>query len=150
MSTTASLEQRPLRILQVVGGMNRGGIEAWLMHVLRNIDRTRFQIDFLVHISEEGHYNEEIRTLGSQIFACPHTSNPVRYAPCLLHTLRKQGPYDIVHSHVNYFNGAVLRLARLAGVPVRIAHSHTDSATTGLELYAGSMSFTPMPSSAWA
>lgn len=36
------------RILQVVGGMDMGGVETWLMHVLRNIDRGRYQIDFLV------------------------------------------------------------------------------------------------------
>lgn len=32
---------RPLSILHIVGGMNRGGIEAWLIHVLRHIDRDR-------------------------------------------------------------------------------------------------------------
>jgi hypothetical protein len=42
--------QRTIRVLQIVGGMNRGGIETWLMHVLRHIDRDRFQIDFVVHV----------------------------------------------------------------------------------------------------
>ncbi len=41
-----------VRVLQVLGGMNRGGIETWLMHVLRHIDRDRFQIDFLVHTTQ--------------------------------------------------------------------------------------------------
>ena len=34
-----SSNQRSLRILQVVGGMVRGGIETWLTNVLRHIDR---------------------------------------------------------------------------------------------------------------
>ena len=39
---------RPLRILQVVGNLNRGGTETWLMNVLRHLDRDRYQMDFLV------------------------------------------------------------------------------------------------------
>lgn len=34
-TSTTLAKQRPIRILQVVGGMNRGGIETWLMHILR-------------------------------------------------------------------------------------------------------------------
>ncbi len=29
----------PIRILHIVGTMDRGGAETWLMHILRNIDR---------------------------------------------------------------------------------------------------------------
>lgn len=39
-----STKQRPIRIIHVVGGMNRGGIETWLMHVLRHIDRDRLSL----------------------------------------------------------------------------------------------------------
>ena len=37
------------------------------------------------------------------------------------------GPWDVVHSHVNHFSGFVLRQAAQAGVPLRIAHSHSDN-----------------------
>ncbi len=50
MKREISNRQNPIRILQVVGGMERGGLETWLMHILRNIDRDRFKIDFLVHL----------------------------------------------------------------------------------------------------
>ena len=45
--------QEKLRILHVVGGMNRGGIETWLMHILEHIDRDLFVMDFLVHTNDE-------------------------------------------------------------------------------------------------
>ncbi len=48
-----------MRILQVVGGMNRHGTETWLMNVLRSIDRTKFQMDFLVHTTEPQAYAEK-------------------------------------------------------------------------------------------
>ncbi len=120
-------KQYPIRILHVVGGMNQGGIETWLMHILRHIDRDRFHIDFLVHTTQSCAYDDEIRSLGSQIIPCLHPSRPWLYAHNFKRILNKYGSYDIVHSHVHHFSGYVLRLAQQAGVPVRIAHSHIDS-----------------------
>lgn len=122
-----STKQRPIRILHVVGGMNRGGIETWLMHVLRHIDRDQFKMDFLVHTTDPCPYDREVRTLGSQIIPCLDPSQPLTYAANFKAILREYGPYDIVHSHVHLFNGYVLRLAKQLGVPIRIAHSHNDT-----------------------
>ena len=122
-------DQRPIRILHIVGGMNRGGVETWLMHVLRHIDRERYQMDFLVHTLEPCAYDDEIRALGSRIIACPHPHRPWRFAPQFLRILREHGPYDIVHSHVHHYSGFTLWLAKQAGVPMRIAHSHNDTTT---------------------
>jgi glycosyltransferase involved in cell wall biosynthesis len=128
-SNQTSTKQRPIRILHVVGGMNRGGIETWLMHVLRHIDRDRFQMDFLVHTTEPCPYDEEVRDLGSKIIPCLDPAKPWLYARNFKRILRKYEPYDIVHSHVHHFSGYVLCLAKQAGVSVRIAHSHNDTST---------------------
>jgi glycosyltransferase involved in cell wall biosynthesis len=129
--------QPSVRILHVVGGMIRGGIETWLMHILRHIDRDRFQMDFLVHTDQTCAYDEEIRSFGSRVISCPHLSQPWTYASHLKRILREYGPYDIIHSHVHNFNGYILYIARAAGVPIRIAHSHTDlsSKETRIGLY---------------
>ena len=116
-----------LRILHVLGAMNRGGVETWLMHVLRNIDRDRFQTDFLVHTDQPAAYDSEVLALGSRILRCPHTENPPLYATRFLQIVRRNGPFDVLHSHVHHFSGFVLALGRIAGIPVRIAHSHSDS-----------------------
>ena len=118
---------RPIRILHVVGGMNRGGLETWLMHVLRNIDREQYRMDFLVHGNTPLPYDAEIREMGSRIIPCPHPSRPWRYDRHFTRAVRAFGPYDIVHSHVHHFSGMVLRLARREGVLIRIAHSHNDT-----------------------
>ncbi|MDJ0617722.1 MAG: glycosyltransferase family 1 protein [Calothrix sp. MO_192.B10] len=128
--------QRPIRILHVVGGMVRGGIETWLMHILRHIDRDRFQMDFLVHTLEPCAYDEEIRALGSRIIPCPlQRWLPWVYAANFKKILREYGPYDIVHSHVHHFSGYTLGLAKQAGVSLCIAHSHND--TSSQEAQAG-------------
>lgn len=119
--------RKPVRVLHVVGGMNRGGVETWLMHVLRHIDRERFRMDFLVHTTQPCAYDDEILALGSRIIPCPHPRRPLSYARRLKRILRERGPYDVIHSHVHHYSGWVLRAARQAGVPVRIAHSHSDT-----------------------
>lgn len=117
-------KEPPKRILQVVGGMNRGGLETWLMHVLRYINRERFQIDFVVHTMEECAYDDEVRLLGSKIIPCLSPSQPWLYARNFKRILREHGPYDIVHSQLYFFDGFVLRLAHQQRVPVKISHIH--------------------------
>jgi glycosyltransferase involved in cell wall biosynthesis len=121
---------RPTRILHVIGAMNFGGIETWLMHVLEHTDRQRFQIDFLVHTDDSAAYDQRILALGSRILRCPHTGNPLLYARRFLTLLANHGPFDAVHSHVHHFSGIILMLARLMGIPERIAHSHSDTLET--------------------
>ncbi len=117
---------RTRRILQVVGGMNRAGVETWLMHVLRHIDRGKYKIDFLVHTDQPCAYDEEIRSLDSNIYPCLHPSNPLRYAYNFKKIVSSHGPFDVIHSHVHHFSGFVLRLAFNLHIPKRIAHSHND------------------------
>ena len=129
-TTNKITKTRPIKILQIVGGMHRGGIETWLMHVLRNIDRDLFQIDFMAHSVESCEYDDEIRSLGSRIIVSPYSTHPNRnllsYPAFFKRMLQEYGPYDVVHSHAGYVNGNTLRIAKQAGVPVRIAHSHND------------------------
>ena len=118
-----------MRILHVVGGMDPGGLETWLMHVLRNLDGDRFEFAFLDHSRRPRAYNEEIQSLGSQVLHCPFSRRPVAYRSCFREILAKHGPFDVVHSHVHHFSGFVLKLARAAGVKARIAHSHNDTSS---------------------
>jgi glycosyltransferase involved in cell wall biosynthesis len=112
------------RVLHVTGGMDRGGVETWLMHVLRNRDPERLRMDFLAHRSGSAAYDGEIRSHGSRVLSTPHAGRPLRYARDLRAILRDHGPFDAVHSHVHYYSGYVLALAARARVPVRVAHAH--------------------------
>lgn len=114
-----------MRILHVIGKLDRGGAETWLVQVLRHIDRQKYQMDFLVHGTSPGAYDEEVRALGSRIIPCLSHSNPMLYARNFRRMLREYGPYDVVHSHVHHFSGFVMLLGAVAKVPVRIVHGHT-------------------------
>ncbi|MEM2057654.1 MAG: glycosyltransferase family 1 protein [Thermoproteota archaeon] len=99
------------------------------MHVYRHIDRSRIQFDFAVHSPHPGHYDDEIRQLGGRIFVLPRPrfSGLPGYWQALNGVLRREGPFTAVHSHVHFFSGIPLAAAHRAGVPVRIAHSHSTS-----------------------
>src|ERR1039457_6645428 len=107
-----------MRILHVVGKLDYGGVETWLVQVLRHIDRQKYQMDFLVHTTDRGLYDEEVRALGSRIVPCLSHTHPLQYAFNFRRALRQYGPYDVVHSHVHHYSGYVLLLAAMAGVPV--------------------------------
>ncbi|MGE0267509.1 MAG: glycosyltransferase family 1 protein [Candidatus Omnitrophota bacterium] len=128
-------QKKTIRVLHVVGGMDTGGVETWLMHVMRRIDRSLYQFDFLTHTNKPCFYDEEIRSLGGQIIPCPHAARPWEYARCFHRIIKEHGPYDAVHSHVHHFSGFPMMLAKQAGVPVRISHSHND--TSLIESRAG-------------
>lgn len=112
---------RPVKLLHVLGSMGYGGIETWLVHVVRHIDRGRFEIHILTTGRGEGDYDGIVRELGGKIIPCPIYPNVVTFGRRLAAVLRA-GSYDVVHSHNYFFSGYVLRIAARAGVPVRIAH----------------------------
>ncbi len=118
------------RVLHVVGKLDRGGIETWLLQVLEHSDRQACEMDFLVHCDEPGVLDEQARALGAKILPCVGPSSPLRYALKFRRILKEHGPYDVVHSHVHWFSGFVLTLAALCGVRVRIAHGHTGQPET--------------------
>jgi glycosyltransferase involved in cell wall biosynthesis len=130
--------KRPLRVLHILGRLGHGGVEVWLMNMIRALDHCRFQSDFLVHSHEPAPYDEEARQLGSHIFMLdPPRNHGLSYGRQLAGLLKEQGPFDVVHSHVHFFSGYNLRIAASRGVKVRIAHSHNDergltSGKTGL------------------
>src|SRR5512140_2248215 len=96
-----------VRILHVLGKLDRGGAETWLVQTLRHIDRSKYHFDFLVHADGAGAYDEEVRSLGARIIPCLSPSSPAKFARNFLRILREYGPYDCVHSHVHHYSGYV-------------------------------------------
>ena len=62
----------PIRVLQVVTYMGRGGLETMLMNYYRHIDHSKVQFDFLTHREFDGDYDKEIKELGGNVY---HLSN---------------------------------------------------------------------------
>lgn len=56
------------RLLCIVGSLDKGGAETFLMKLYRNIDRNQYQFDFCVMNEIKGMYEREILELGGMIF----------------------------------------------------------------------------------
>jgi glycosyltransferase involved in cell wall biosynthesis len=108
--------------------MNRAGLESRLMDIYRNIDRSRVQFDFYTYRKETGSFDDEIKAMGGKVYY--NDSLDLRR----LHRisgrfklfLLEHTEYKIVHCHLNQWCGLVLKGAKQANVPVRIAHSRTS------------------------
>ena len=127
VSSRESTPKKPLRVLHILGSLRTGGAETWLVQVAPFFDPGRLRLDVAVNCGVETQYMQVLRKMGWRIYTCPSLKSPVRYARGFLQLLKENGPYDIVHSHLQLFNGLVMRLAAMAGVPVRIAHIRNSS-----------------------
>jgi len=116
-----------IRVLHVLGNLGRGGAETWFVHILQNINRDLFKIDVMVNTRHIGVYEQEVRRLGSRILVNESPSNPMRYSTNFLRIVRAEGPYCVLHAHLQLFTGLVMRLGYHAGIPIRIAHARNSS-----------------------
>ena len=116
-----------MRILQVIGVLNRGGAETLLMNVFRNVDRTKYKFDFLVFKNEDYPYSEEIKKLGGNIYCIesPKQIGIVGYVKNVKKLCLKNH-YDVIHSHTLYNCGPTVFAGFLAGVKTRISHCHSS------------------------
>lgn len=115
--------QKPIRVLHVIGSMQRAGAETFIMNVYRNIDRTKIQFDFIVH--GNGDYDSEILSLGGKIYKISSLSKvgESKYKKQIENIL-VNSEYKIIHSHINESSGVVLQAAKNCNIPIRIAHAH--------------------------
>lgn len=114
----------PIRVAQVMGKMLGGGVESVVMNYYRHIDRSKVQFDFLVDADSTRVPEEEIKALGGRVFRIPPYQHPLRYRKELVRLFREEH-WPIVHSHINALSVFPLSAAKKAGIPVRIAHSHS-------------------------
>ena len=116
------------------------------MNVYRNIDESKVQFDFLVHVDKEGAFDKEIKTLGGKIFFVPPRNQGILKNRKILNKFFKVHPeYKIVHQHVSSLSYIEpLKVAKIHRVPIRIVHAHSTQQgethfiniyTCGIEFY---------------
>lgn len=117
---------KTVRIAQIMGKWVGGGVEAVVMNYYQNIDRNRVQFDFI--FDEDSAYipYKEVESLGGKVILIPPYQHVVAYHKVLKNVL-EEGHYQIAHSHVNTLSVFSLWAAKSAGVPIRIAHSHSTT-----------------------
>ena len=124
----------PIRVLQVVTHMERGGLESMLMNYYKHVDRERVQFDFLVHRQERAAFDDEIESLGGRIYRLPRLVPWSKsYLSALNRFFEEHPEYKVVHVHQDCLSSVILKVAAQHNVPVRIAHSHNANQDRNLK-----------------
>lgn len=121
-----SEQDSPIRVAQIIGKWLGGGVESVVMNYYRHIDRSKIQFDFICDEDSTNIPYDEINSLGGKVILIPPYQKVIKYHNELKKVL-KDGNYKIVHSHINTLSVFSLWAAKSAGVPVRIAHSHSTT-----------------------
>lgn len=117
--------ETPIKILYVYGDTLRlGGIECYMINNFRYMDRSVVQIDFLLQGNGKSVFEREITDAGSKVYHLEKPSKNIFRYMWDMFRIFKHGDYKIVHGHCDAMNCRIMRLAKLCGIPVRIAHSH--------------------------
>lgn len=131
---------RPIRVLHSVGSLNRGGIETWLMNVVRQ-RHPELKFDFILSAQpgESGDYEREAINSGCTIYYRPAESRLTKRlrilglcrTPTTLGDTLSAGKYDVFHIHGDEFIGDAVKQAAAVGTQVRVAHCHSTRIARG-------------------
>ena len=126
----------PIRVLHILQRMEAGGTQALLMNIYRKIDRTKVQFDFLVVYKEKQFYDDEIEKMGGHVYKLSFREdlNLPKFQKDLAVFFTQHHEYKIVHCHAYTIGYFCLKAAKKAGIPVRIAHSHSNAAVHDVKL----------------
>lgn len=122
-----------IRVLHVIGKMDRAGAETMLMNIYRKIDRRKIQFDFLVFTSERADYDDEIEKLGGNIYRLT-TFRGYNYLDLRpkINKFFAEHKYQIVHGHMGSLAPLYLSAAKRYGA-YTIAHSHATNSNIFFE-----------------
>lgn len=129
------MEKTRVCILQ--NGFRHGGTDTFVINLCTGIDREKFDITIVNPENEEAKnvLQYKIENLGIKVI---HTagfnslSKKIKHLFQLYRILRK-GQFNVFHSNIDLFNGPQLLVAKLAGIPNRICHSHNTAQGKFLE-----------------
>ncbi len=116
------------RVLCLIGNMNSGGAETFLMKVYRKLDRSRYQMDFCLNVKEDCFYSKEIRELGGKIFYVPpKTEDTKGFKKQLAELIERENYKYVLRITSNAAGFMDLKIAKKAGAEICSARSSNSS-----------------------
>lgn len=123
---------KKIKVLEICGGLSTEGIGVFLLNAFENIDKEKFEIHFALATKYKQAFEDRIVTKGGKVFKTYEIGDGIRGKVkhfINLYKIIKKEKYDVVHSHMDFFNGFNLFIVFLAGVPLRISHAHIANNT---------------------
>ena len=120
------------KICILSNGLWRGGTDTFVVNLARELDKQKYDITVILSISEEWLAAREADVLdaGVKTYRTHGITNKgitgrMKHLVRLYMFLKQEKP-DVFQTNIDLFNGPNLFVAWLAGVPVRICHSHNS------------------------
>ena len=120
------------RLLCLISGMHAGGAETFLMKIFRQLDKSKYQMDFCINVQEKCFYEDEITALGGRIHRIPSKSeNPREFAKQLTNLIKTEKYESVLRVTSNAMGFMDLKIAKKAGAKICAARSSNSSDGAG-------------------
>ncbi|WP_370676032.1 glycosyltransferase [Pleomorphomonas sp. PLEO] len=112
------------KVLHVVASMGYGGIQTWLIDLIKIANKRGVQMDILTYDAVEQPLAKVARDCGSNVYYVRSHRSIFSLLSALARVNRAGGGYKSIHAHNSFQNGLVMLIGLFLRVPVRISHSH--------------------------
>lgn len=112
------------KVLIVTSPLNVGGFDIVATNLQKNLDKDKFECTYCLRGEEVGVLEDEVIASGAKIIHQPNNTKNYFKSYFYYKKLFKENHYDIVHSHLMFYSGIVMRAAYKAGIKKRVPHSH--------------------------
>ena len=115
----------PLRVLNVLATLDRGGTESFVMNIYRHLDLDKVQFDFVKHTDKSGDFEDEILSMGGRVFTAPRylVYNRIPYERWWHKHFQLHQEHKVVHGHFFTLSSLYFDVAHKYGSKT-IGHSH--------------------------
>lgn len=123
-----------LKVLHILGGFGKGGVENVLMDLYRTIDKKNFKFDFIVLDKVMGFHEEEIMKLDGNVYHLKCGKNvifdgifsKIGFITEVSKIINKN-QYGVIHCHNNNLSLLSMIVCFISRIKIRITHSHNAS-----------------------
>lgn len=116
-----------IHVTYVVATLDTGGIEKWLLEIVRNEagrDPQRQQFHIITLFAGDGTLSQEFKDAGVTVSFVPFAWGNLFGSIIRLMRYFRDSRCEVVHCHLDYLAGIVLPAAWIAGCHCRIVHVH--------------------------
>lgn len=114
-----------VKVLHIISSLQRGGLETWLMDIMREKNRRgdHWILDVCLTGKQRGPYEEEFLALGGRIHRLPLDRRNLFKFLNAFHHLVNSYQYNILHCHLYLFTAFVFMTPKSRDIK-RVAHIH--------------------------
>lgn len=127
------------RILCIVGSMDAGGAETFLMKLYRAVDTQQYQFDFCVSVEREGFYDNEIIKRGGRIYhVIPKSKNPIKAFYMVYRCVKENNYKSVLRVSQHSLSALELLAAKFGGAKIlafRSSNTNTGGSVISQKLH---------------